>query len=357
MSRLLTLGVSLLFVFLCAALTASSAEIDFSAPGFWSKHYAIPGSYCASSITLEAPRVMRLVKASSPCKYRVRPGGVFSDCRLSEAEAERVVTELKRLGTMTAYSRNCAPRPENDELVYKRDNLRRESEEIGLTEAAFPGISRLMDAQLSTLDLLVFAHEAAFEAWLHIVIKSPEATPALGDAAAPARDENKATPYAAKVAAKSGRSWTRRSRVACEQVEVITVEYEKSDGPMGAERLKTIRRLGEPYLDPSCRPTNDPSVAAAILTVKPEKEFRRILMELPGLRSWRVALPAPPDGIIPDDRRFEILSADLAANAEVLRGAPHIRALAIAELERVRENAARLRRLRGGRLLLIKVER
>ena len=369
---LLTWGMRLLFLIL-AAVTASAAEIDINAPGFWSKSYSIPGTYCDRRIALLARRPEKLVKASAPCEFRVQDGQAFSYCRLPREQSDRIVASLRKLGTLTGYSQSCDPAPEYPELTYKRDNLRREWDEVKLSSAEAPAISGLMAAQLATLDQLISAHQAALETSLTIRISTSEAEtpPGAGiylrpgahrahkvvmrtsryvvDAPLPARFSNggSAEPRT------PSETWARRARPACEQLESIYVDYEKTGGPDDARLVKAALRLGSAYADPTCPRSTESAFAAAVLTSRPEREIRRTLMSFPGLRSWRSS-PAGEDAVISDDRRFEMLSSELAAQRTLLERAPHMRSLVAAEIERVRENAERLRQLRGKRLLLIR---
>jgi hypothetical protein len=349
---------------LCLILIAASAfagDIDINASGFWSKSYAIPHTYCERRIAVAAPRLEKLIEASSPCKFLTQDGVARSDCRLSREESDRVVAGLRHLGTLTGYSQNCDPPPDYPELNYKRVNLRREWAELKLSSAAVPAISGLMDAQLATLDQIIAAHEAALTAILTIVLTAPEAAAPTGDGDA------QFTPHrawgVAKKAHKRGfppetvtpaQAWSRRSRQACEQIDSIVVEYERTGGPDSSRLLKAALRLGSPFTDPVCGRLGDSALTAAIFSTKPETEIRKILMSLPGLRAWRAVTPHD-DGFVPDDRRFDLLSSELSAQRALLERAPHIRGLVRAEIGRVQENAERLHRLRKGRLLLIRL--
>lgn len=348
-----------LFLFLVAA-SASAAGIDISAPGFWNKSYAIPHTYCERHIRVEAERPEKLVEAAAPCAFSVIGGGLISDCTLSREESDRVVAELRRLGTLLEYSQNCGPAPAYEELYYKRDNLRREWAELGLSSAAAPAIGGLLEAQFSTLDQLIAAREAALQAVMSIVLSGPEAA-ADGDTAPYAGRFRRASSI--KVAHKIGdrralapqaRSWARRTSPVCEQLDAIIVEYETADSPEDSHRIDAARRLGEAYTDPDCARLRDAALTAAIFSTRPDTEIRRRLMGLPGLRSWRVDARSGGGNLVPDDRRFDDLSAERSALSGALSRAPHVLGLVDAEIERVRANAERLRRLRKGRLLLIR---
>ena len=124
-----------LLCLLLAAVSASAAEMDINAPGFWSKTYSIPRAYCERRIALDSPSVENLVKSAAPCKFSIQNGGVRSDCRVTRKESDRIVGKLRRLGTLTAYEQNCNSPADYPELYYKRDNLRREREETPFTGA------------------------------------------------------------------------------------------------------------------------------------------------------------------------------------------------------------------------------
>lgn len=347
-----------LLLLLLAALTASAADPDIDSPGFWSKTYAIPPTYCQRSIAVSSPRVEALMKAAAPCGFIRHAGGARSDCRLPREESDRVVAELRRLGEMTAFSQDCGAPPDRPELYYKREHLSREWEETALSSATAPGINGLLSAQLATLDELLAAHEAALETALTISISGPAAMKrppgaAAAPAAAPSR-KNAARRRGLPASAQAADSWVRRSRSVCEQIPQVIIGYEKLEDPEGDPRLRTARRLGKPYVEPACRSLDVPGLAAAIFSARPEQEIRRALARQPGLRLWRVQSAG---AIVADDARFDALSAELASQRAALERAPHIRALIRAEIDRVRENAEKLHALRAGRLLLITITR
>ena len=362
---LLTWGMRLLCLLL-AAVSASAAEMDINAPGFWSKTYSIPRAYCERRIALDSPSVENLVKSAAPCKFSIQNGGVRSDCRVTRKESDRIVGKLRRLGTLTAYEQNCNSPADYPELYYKRDNLRREREETPFTGA--PAINGLLEAQLSTLEQLISAHETALQTLLTITITGAQFTPSDGVAfvltyPSGGRDEKSRYYRVAKIAHRIGsperpsaEDWARRSLSACQQIEPITVVFGMSGGPEDARRLAAARSLGETYVDPGCGLLSDPGLASAIFSTRPETEIRKILMGLPGVRAWRVGAPGGSPGSVPDDRRYVLLSAERVAKREVLARAPHIRSLVAAEMARVSDNAQRLWELRKGRLLLIRFE-
>ena len=217
-----------------------------------------------------------------------------------------------------------------------------------------------MAAQISAIEQLISMHEDALVAALTIIINTPEPNPPLVG-----KSDGRDTHVATKVARKAKHAinvayapslavaWTRRSRAACEQIETVTVSYENSPDPENAQRGVSLHRLGTAYIDPLCRRLNDARPEVAILSSLPEAQIRKILMELPGFKSWTVAYLNGYDGVVPDDRRFEQLSAELLAQKETLSRAPHIRGLIAAEIERVRDNAQRVHALRKGRLLFL----
>lgn len=359
---------------LILAVSASAADIDINAPGFWTKTYSIPRSYCERSISLASPRMEKLIKASAPCDFQIQDGQARSQCRLSREDSDRIVAALRRAGTLTAYSQNCDPPPAYAELTYKRDNLRREWAEIKLSSAEAPAISGLMAAQFATLDQLISANQTALETALTILISTSEAvTPSVAGffpkgemkrahkaAARTARYAIDGPPGASRfIINPSGEvmtpavAWARRPRAACEQIDSIVVEYQETERSEDAVRLKTALRLGKPYTDAECPRLNGLTFAAVVFSTRREEEIRKSLMNLPGLRSWRAWSPASDDSV-PDDRRFDMLSSELAARRTELERAPHIQSLVGAEIQRVRENAGKLHRLRGGRLLLIR---
>ncbi len=345
-----------LLCLMLAATSASAAGMDIDAPGFWTKGYAISQSYCELSLTLASPRAEKLVKASAPCEFKARVGGIQSECRLPNEEAKRIAAELRRIGTLTAYSQACDAAPEFPELYYKRDNLKREWAELGINDAE--GISGLMATQLSTLDWLISTHEAARVAELTIVISTTgPSAPHRGSANShPARVvtkiANKARPwFNPDDTIPPEIAWERRSRAVCEQIEKVGIAYENVAGPEDAARLAALHRLGPAYSDPSCSLVHDAVIGAVIFSVLPEAHIRKIIMELPGFQSWIVS-SFDGDGILPDDIRYDRLSAELLAHKEALSRAPHVRGLVAAEIERLRENAQRVRALRKGRLLV-----
>jgi hypothetical protein len=357
-----------------AVVSASAADFDISDPGFWTKTYAIPRSYCDRRISLISSRPEKLIKAASPCEFSVQNGLAGSQCRLSRAESDRVVEALRRMGTLTAYSQTCDPPPEYQELTYKRDNLRREWGEVKLSSAVAPAISGLMAAQFATLDQLIAARQSALEAILTILISTSDAATPAGTVFFPSGDRMRAhkaitrtaqyridgPPGASRFnidpsagAATPSVAWARRQRAACEQVESIIVEYQKTGRPEDDQILHAASRLGKAYAEQACARLNDGALATVIFSSRSEKDIRKALTSLPGLRSWR-AWPAGDDGVVPDDRRLDMLSSELTAQRKALERAPHIRGLIGAEIERVRENAERLRPLRDGRLVLIR---
>ena len=349
---------------LCLLLTATSASaagMDIDAPGFWSKSYPIPRTYCEISLTLESPRVEKLLDASAPCEFIARTGGILSECRLPKEEAQRIVAELRRIGALTAYSQTCDAAPEYPELYYKRDNLQREWAEVGIHNDG--AIAGLMAAQFSMLDQLISKYEAASVAALTIVINTAEPNPPLIGktdgrhahvATNVARKAERAIPVAG--ATPLAVAWARRSRAACEQIDVVTITYENGPAPENDKRLALMHSFGAAYSDPSCRYFNDSGLGVAFISTLYEARIRKVLIEQPGFKSWTVAPLNGNDGVVPDDRRFDRLSAELVEQTETLARAPHIRGLVTAEIERVRDNAQMLQILRQGRLLWLRFQ-
>ncbi len=348
-----------LLCLMLAAVSASAAGIDIDAPGFWTKGYAIPRSYCELRLALASPRVEKLVKIAAPCEFNARNGGVQSECHLPREEAMRIIAELRRVGTLTGYAQDCDAAPEFPELYYKRDNLKREWAELGLIDAG--AIAGLMATQISTLEQLIARHEAARETVLNVIITANEPSPPLGNASDSrssfvAEKFARVSKHAIKISSlpPSEIAWARRSRPVCEQVDTITVVYENGPESENIKRLAAANRLGAAYDDQSCPHLNGIMLGTAIFSPRPEPQIRKFLMELPGLKSWTVARLNGDDGVVPDDIRFDRLSAELLAHKEKLSRAPHVRGLVVAEIERVRDSSQMLHILRKGHLLLLR---
>ncbi|UPT73673.1 MAG: hypothetical protein M0D55_17745 [Elusimicrobiota bacterium] len=343
---------------------ASAAEFDIDAPGFWSRSYSIPRSYCERHIKVSFKRVDEIIKDAAPCEFTINNGVASSDCPLSSAVADNIVSRLRNKGTMLSYSKRCDPAPSHPELYYKRDNLTREYEELGLPDEKLQAVTGLLIAQLDTLNALISSHEAALQTNLAIDILPSDSPPAVDDQPRRIKRAQKIKRAAKQINLVGSRAeaamggWLRQPRPVCSQIHSVSAVYERKGPPTDSKRLEVIRRLGENYEDASCPPLRDPQLAAAIFSVKPAKEILKRLTSLPDLRSLKndssvFADRRAADGYVPDDRRFDELTAELEARRTELERAPHIRALANAEIARVKDNATLLKRLRAGSLILV----
>lgn len=323
------------------------------------RSYAIPRTYCERRIRLSAENIQELISAASPCEFTLQDDRAWSVCRLSTATADRIIQDLKNIGTMTSYSQNCEPPRVYPELEYKRDHLRREWEQTSLSSSNAPAISGLLEAQLMTLDRIISAQEAAEAPILRIAITRDEAGgPFVPEDGLPWPDTIgpiRGAPRARKLpmASERTRNWTRRPISICDQLKAILVVYKNSQEPEAADRLDSIRALGEPYSDLGCELLARYSPRLMIFSTLPEEEIRKKLIELPGFVSWRLLEPEEREDIVTDDVRFKLLTAELSFHANILKRAPHIRGLVEAEIERVRASAEALERLKKGRLILI----
>lgn len=343
---------------LALAATVSAAGYDYEAEGFWAKHYEIPLSYCRSDIALEVADVESAKRTVPGCAFDPASSGdpesAFSYCRIAAKEFDKVLGSVLPAGRLAFFRRECANAASYPELGYKRDQIKKESAEIGLSSSTLPGISGLVAAELQVLGILIDAQDRASRPALAILFLR----------AAPGRAEEMAALMKSRLESTPERvkedqarfdgfnPWRRGLYPACDQVPSIRVRYNAPSGSAQYRSIeKAVRGLGEPFDDPECLRCRGGTFA--VLTHLPVKELIRKMSALDGLESWSRVGQLRHAAAVLDDKRLEILSGELASGASDLARAPHIRALAKAEIDLVRPNAEKMRRARTGTLVIV----
>lgn len=341
---------------LALAATASAAEFPYESRSFWEMHYRFPRSYCEYRIGLSVEDPKALISAASACEFSQDATGVSTVCRLPREESSQLAAKLRHMGKLTHYNQSCSPEASYPELYYKRDNLRREWEEIGVSSRALVSISGLMATELEVLDNLISQYEGALDSILTVEIRM-----AKSDGIETGRRRQvrpiPSVPVAKKGPSPAAVAWQRQTIHPCQQVKVVTVTFQRSGTSDQASLRDTASRYGKPYDDRTCPFLNRQSIVGGFLVGKSESDMRRALVKLSGFRSWSTTGVAMYRQIVPDDERYDRLSAELASQRELLANAPHVRAFVSAEIERVASSAETVRELRQGSLVIVAFDR
>jgi len=360
------LSLSVLFASFLFALhptSADAAEFDYLSTDFWRKGYAIPMDYCRHDILIETPDLDTARAKLTRCPFEtadIQESSAFTYCKTTRKDVEALIDSIKALGKIGFYRSKCPAIPDYPELFYKRDHLRTEAEPLHLSSSTLPGLAGLLDAQFQTLNRLISAHERASaptvalllmrrlpEQWSECasaIDKQLDSTPERG------REQNRRF--------DGFNPWRRAPYPACDQLPKISAKYQVPRGSSKSPAIeKLIRSLGSPYEEPDCFSDRgrDKGKTFGVLSKRPSAEISKRMLRIDGLISWaRVGQLRHAKAVL-DDQRVEILTRELQEAAPLLEKAPHVRALAQAEIERVRPTAEKMRAIRSATLVLVTI--
>ena len=341
------------------ALPVTAADFDYRSPAFWMRSYGFPTSYCLHNYVVEVK--------GEPADTKLPTGCAFTEFSWSEARIarcampeERVLRARKTaedLGRILAYEQNCGPPPEYPELYYKRGKLAAEWRALAISSATIPAIAGLLAAQTVQLDSMIELHEAAKTPHLELVFAR------IGTPTAKWREVLESQRYQdgynlTRARARRGHDWhpwERKTYPACSQVPYGFAEFTLEDRGARAALDKKLSALGTPYSENECDLASRQN-ARMIVTPLPLKAFPAAFGSLDFLTGWNASPGQRYHTDVRDDEREKLLSRELRESAAALDGAPHIVSLVQAELHRVKGAATRLRQLRRGTLLMIRVK-
>jgi hypothetical protein len=344
---------------LILASAAAAAEFDFRAPEFWKKGYPTPLSYCTHSYTLESAGVPETgLKDCRRDPFSFNSARVRLLCPAPGDSGYRLQPRLMRAGRLLDYKLSCQPVPDYPELYYKRSRLTEERAKLALSSASAPGVFGLLEAQLGTLAAIIELHERAKTPLLELYVVPP------GDSAEQARKELDSRRYQdqwelTRTKNKHMRDWhpwDRKSYDACQQVPYALLEFAVDAKASGLAALeKSLSALGEPVAGPPCGLGSGLKAGRMLLHPGDFASLQRAAASLPGLRVWNRSIRQRYHGDVTDDERVDVLTKELSEHAAALEAAPHVRALAEAEVARVRETAEGVRALKKGTLVFVRL--
>lgn len=352
----------MLLALLLTSVTAA-ADFDYRAPQFWRKPYSIPLSYCIHAYTVESSTLpstgLRGCRTES-FSYSTNHVGTRARllCPAPGDKAFRVRSKLGESGRVLDYQLHCQPVPEHPELYYKRDHLKAEIAALKVSSAAAPAISGLVEAQLGTLAAFIEVYELARTPLVEIFVIPP------GDSREEARRElasrRSQDEWAVRKAQmrhmREWHPWDRRSYAACEQVPYALLEFSIDDDASGLAALeRALSKIGTPVFDASCAMAPDLRAGRMLLHPGDSRSLQRAAAYLPGLTAWSSSNGRAFAGYVSDDDRVELLAKDLKEHAAALEAAPHVRALAEGEIDRVRETSDKVRSLKKGLLVFVRL--
>jgi hypothetical protein len=340
------------------ALLLAAAVPVFAAggpsPDYWSRTYSIPASYCSTRFIALPSAVAHAEKALAPCRWTESGGEpVYARCPVLAEERDRLLRRLRRERGILKEASDCRTPPAYPELDEKRETLKREAEEVGLSSSTLPAAAGLVRAEMGALDGLIAAQASAHTPVIEFVVA--DSTSAASIAAAGktadrlgAEAFQRAHPYKPHWT----HHWARVTYPVCEQVPVAFVSLEAAPGGSeDARARKALRRLGAPFVESGCRFGD----ATMVLSRTPWPRLARRIVDLPGFVSLRRSPRMRYYLDLADDQRYDELSAELARRPDPLAAAPHVKALVRAEMRRVRPQAVRLRSMRGRRLIVVRL--
>lgn len=352
-----------LVALLLAGTPASAAEFDFRAPGFWTRVYDFtpPPISARACVRLDPSRRKALQDWMEKAGGRLSAavGSTTTVWCFGQARPSAVREGLASLGRIEDFtldrSESSSP-PVPPELLYKQDRLRSEAERLGGRDADLPAVTGLLDAQLGTIDRIIKRYESPGPLTLHLDIPDAAGRCPLGS---PRVTGMPGTHYPGTASPASGRDsrgiWERTANdVACLHPPVLA----KASVAVPANRRSAADAALERYrrgLPPVVSACLAPGRIAVPRTR--EEEFRRLLRSLGELKSWSREEASPQsDGLIGGAWKARLLGQELEKNAGVLADAPHVEALVLAEIERLRPASEELARLEDFTLVELKFE-
>lgn len=336
-----------------SAQTSSATMAGFETTGFWTRQYSIPYSYCMKRLVIESLEVGPGISSAIACpleKRENRSGETYAICRLPTDKIEPSLTRLRALGRAVFEESRCGDPPSHLELAYKSRRLSEEFRAAELSSTSAPGLTGLYDAQMKALEIIQGRHERAMTPGMEVFVSTGGRC--AGAACVQFLDSrwNSSRDWQEerRLSHDGFKPWNRSAYPACFQVRAINVFLEiRPDSPQANVVKQKLGKLGEPYEEPGCTRTGAPTFM--VFSRKPLNSVVKASLDLPEIHSWgrnkfREANTKT------DDARGPILTKELASvNLDL---APHLRALALAEVERVRDSAARIERLKSGVLVI-----
>lgn len=344
---------------LLASSTSASTDTlaGFDTPAFWTKAYAIPHSYCQHRLVAEAPTISTRITSAAACppdKKESRTGEFYAICRISEAKIAGSILAIKRATNTLFEKKDCVAVPDYPELSYKALHLEEEFAALKLSSATTPGLMGLYDAQMKALDIIQAKHERAKTATLEVFVSTGGRCTGSDCAGFLASRWESSQDWQAEMRLTHDgfKPWSRSKYPACLQVQAIRVFLDVKEGTDEAAEIKrAVMKLGEPYSEPGCSRTGAPIFM--VFSKKTLKKLIRTTLDLPSVKTWGRSKSREANTRT-DDQRGEILDRELKALD--LTAAPHIKALAIAERDRVKESGAMIRKLNSGTLVVVSFE-
>lgn len=342
--------------------TSISASTDtmagFDTTEFWTRSYFTPHSYCHHLLVAEAPSISTQIIAAISCPLETietADGSVYAICRIPEPAAETSINKLKRLTQPSLDKKNCVAAPEHPELSYKTRHLKEEFAALNLSSASTPGLMGLYDAQTTMLEIIQAKHERAKTPTLEVFISTggrcagADCQKFISSRWESSRDWQKEM----NLTHDGFKPWNRARYPACMQVEAVRTYFNVAGDSHEAAKIKrTLSKLGEPYIEAGCSRGTNP--VFMIYSKKSLKRVMRTLLDIPTIKSmanYRIREANTKT----DDQRAPILERELRI-VDITK-APHLKALADAERERVQESAAVIRKLKAGVLIVASFEK
>lgn len=266
-----------------------------------------------------------------------------------QARPSAIREGLTSFGRIEDFSldRSESPNPPvPPELYYKRDRLRRESERLIGRAADLPAVTRLLDAQLAAIDRIVKRYESPGPLMLQLDAsdaggRCPKNSVRVTGMPAPQ--------FAGTASPMSGQDsrgvWERtQNDLACSNPPVLvkaSIAVPANRRSAADAALERYRRALPPVVS-ACLTPGRIAVPAA-----EEGEFRRLLRSLGELKSWSREEASPQSGgLVGGAWKSRLLGQDLENNAAALADTPHVEALTLAEIERLRPASEELARLK-----------
>lgn len=378
-----------------AFASSSATVLGVEDPGFWSRHYKIPGIYDILSASLESGKPKKTFSRLE--KILLRHGGIRADpvqggerdpkarvittqWKVPQDEARDAVRELIELGGLYGFSRweyrkAWGEKAGDDpaELYVKRRVLEDEWQRILPVASTIPAIADLVAEQRGVVEDFVSLHEAAKRfVWLSVLVADaqmadPPRVPFASDAyAAPPRVPRAPRSVRYDSAHPPG-FWQRVTyEKACGiETQPFQLTLKSADPSRTIGRVaEVMKRADAQALKETCLPpvllhstTTDRSALRALAYWIEMKRFERLksaLVERDAVDYQgrvRMAVWPPVDSVAVE--KEDMLRRELRESGQLLEALPAVRTLVRSELLRLVPAAEAYRSTRGKALVNI----
>ncbi len=325
-----------------AAAAKSAPELDYRAPGFWTKSYSIPETYRAFVVRVTVPpeKGEGLLRRLEDRGWKATtPNPVFGlgsdEWLVPGANAARIASDLGPAATIDSLEDKTAAGgiPEYPDLYYKRRVLSRERSRLGSKRSAVPAVDGLLEAQLATVDKLIGLHErakASTAVILLINVRPIDAGKWIGVALDRRRMAMPAAPPAPSLWQRgvSDTDCLRPPALATATIAVTPDQFASAHAKLDAI-MDGYQRLG------ARRPCEDGLTGYFLVPQDREPDLRAQLKNIGDLVGWDRWGDASRDEGPPAWHKTQLLRADLSAHRRELEKTPHLLSLVEAELSRL----------------------